>query len=310
MAKRERKNPATKFLQQAQSRSIQELIEGYARYLLSEAGAFLLPVELDRVLAHFNIPKRVVGLAGQRALTTPDLIILVEEGDRQTVQSFSTAHELMELLYIALDHGDGAHVSDDVFAAFKTSKEEWCERGAAELVMPRQLVLPEVQLLDPGLGGGGYLAQRCGVSLTAALRRLLELKEVHGAVVVWRYGHSSRQYVPSRLGQSNFFGDLTAMDPPPKLRVARVYPGLDVYIPLEKSVEDTTHIYQAFANGGESRGVDMLDLGTVKGSFYTESLLVTWSGEPVVLSVLIPQFVPRRSRRNSDKVGVDFWRLP
>lgn len=289
MARRERKNPATTFLQLAQCSSIRELLEGYARYLLSEASAFLLPVDVDRVLAHFNIPKRVVGLAGQRALTTPDLVILVEEGDRHTVQSFSTAHELMELLYIALDRGAGAQVCDDVVAEFKNAKEKWCERGAAELVMPRELVLSEVQRLYPGLAGGRYLAQQCRVSLTAALRKLLELKEVRGAVVVWRYGHSSRQYVPSRVGQSNFLGDITAMDLPGKLRVARVYSWLDNYIPLEKSIDDCTHIYQAFANGGESRGVDELDLGTMKGSFYSESSLVTWSGKPMVLSVLILQ---------------------
>lgn len=289
MASRERKNPATSFLQIARSSSVQELIEGYARHLLSEAGAFMLPVDLDQVLAHFGIPKRSVGLAGQRALTTPDLTILVEEGDRHTVQTFSTAHELMELLYVALDHGDGAHISDDLVNEFTHAKEKWCERGAAEVVMPRELLLPEVHELDPGLSGGRYVAQRCRVSLTAALRRLLELKGVRGAVVVWRHGHSPRQYVPSRVGQANFFGDPTAMDPPGRLRVARVYPGLDVYIPLEKSVDDSTHIYQAYANGGESRGTDVLDFGSVKGSFYSESLSVTWSGEQRVLSVLIVQ---------------------
>jgi hypothetical protein len=243
VAGRDRRNPATAYLQTTTANSVAELVNGYARYLLSQTGINAIPIDLERVLTRFSISRRFVGLPGQRALTTPDLAILVEEGDLHTVQVFSTAHELMEFLYLALDEGHGSQLPDELINELCDRKEQWCERGAAELVMPTHMVLSEVQGLESGLDAGRYLARRCGVSLTAALRKLLEVKQVPGAVVVWRNGHSSGQFVPSKVGQGNLFGDPTFMDPPKKLRIGRVFPspGLGIFIPAEKSVGEDTH---------------------------------------------------------------------
>jgi len=287
----EPENPGIAFLRSSSIENVEELIVAYAQYLLHESDAYRIPVWLGRIIKRFRLKSYKERLPGSRGLTTPDLDIFVNVDDTNTVQRFSVAHELMELLFIALKDEGCSWMSEVMFAKLWSAKERLCELGAAELLMPMDLFKPLVEREGVSMGTAEELANLCRVSLTAALRRMLDTDLARCAVIRWRLTHSKRQFVPSKVGQLPLFGDATSMDPLKKLRVERVYTSSSVrasktYIPREKSVDDSTLIFRAYDEGVQTAGYDDLDLATLRGRYYTENRPVKIDGERRVLSLV------------------------
>jgi len=219
------------------------------------------------------------------------LDIFVNIDDDDTVQRFSLAHELIELLLIALKDEGRSWMSEVMFEELWRVKERLCELGAAELLMPMDLFKPLVQQEGVSMATAKKLANLCGASLTATLRRMVDTDLARCAVIRWRLTHSKSQFVPSKVGQLTLFGDATSMDPPKKLRVERVYRSPCVratktFIPPEKSVDDSTLIFRAYEEGVPTAGYEDLDLATLRGRFYSENRPVKIDGERRVLSLL------------------------
>lgn len=272
----------------------------YARYLLHEAKAYQIPVSLKRIITHFGLRSSSASLPGPRALTTPTLDIFVNADDRDSVQRFSVAHELMELLFMALKGGGCPWMSQGTFAELWRAKERVCDLGAAELLMPVDLFMPLVEREGISMATAERLAEQCKVSLTAALRRIVDTNLAGCAVIQWRFKHSKREFVPSAVGQLPLFGDPTSMDPPMKLRVERVYVSSsirksNVFIPREKSVEDTTLVFRAYVERVPTAGYDDLDLAKLRGRYYTENRPVAIDGQRMVLSLVHLQEPPETS---------------
>ena len=284
-------NPGIAFLRTHRSEDVEELIVAYAQYLLRESNAYQIPVWLGRIIKRFRLKSYKARLAGSRGLTTPDLDIFVNVDDANTVQRFSVAHELIEILFIGLKDEGCSWMAEAMFAELRRSKERLCELGAAELLMPMALFKPLVQREGVSITAAENLANLCRASLTAALRRMLDTDLAKCAVIRWRFTHSKRQFVPSKVGQLPLFGDATSMDPPKKLRVDRVYTSPAVrasktFIPRQKSVDDSTLIFRAYDEGVSTAGYDNLDLATLRGRYYTENRPVKIDGEQQVLSLV------------------------
>lgn len=284
-------NPAIGFLRSTRTEEVEELIVAYAQHLLHESKAYHIPVSLLRVIRRFGLQSYRAPLPGSRALTTPALDIFVNADDLSTVQRFSVAHELMELLFMALKDEGYAWMPEEMFAQLWTAKERLCELGAAELLMPMDLFKPLVQGEGVSMATAQRLATLCRVSLTAALRRMLDTDLARCAVIQWRFRHSKREFVPSAVGQLPLFGDATSMDPPKELRVERVYVSSAArdsrtFIPREKSVDHGTLIFRAYEEGVATAGYDDLDLAKLRGRYYTESRPVRIDGERMVISLV------------------------
>jgi len=283
------KNPAIGYLASAEvGSSAEDFVLQYADYVLSAIGCCSLPVDLEGLANCFEIKVRKVSLAGQRAVSTADLDIFVEQDDRETVQRYSTAHEVIEFLFHALSQVR-PQINRELLADLRDHKETLCEIGAAELLMPMRLFKPIVESMGFKLNTGRYLASLCRVSLTAALRRLLDTHVRKAVIVFFRFGHSSAQYVPSDVGQGNLFGPPNLMDPPKKLRVLRTFTpkyGETGFIPFEKSVGNNTSIFECYRIQSYTSGFDDLDLISVKGKFFVESIPISLDGEHIVLSLL------------------------
>ena len=284
-------NPGIAFLRTHRGENAEELIAAYAQYLLHESEACQIPVSLGRIIKHFRLQSYKAPLPGSRGLTTPDLDIFVNVDDTNTVQRFSVAHELMELLLIALKNEGCSWMSEVMFAKLWGAKERLCELGAAELLMPMDLFKPLVQREGVSMGTAEKLANLCRVSLTAAFRRVVDTDLAKCAVIRWRFTHSKTQFVPSKIGQLPLFGDADSMDPPKKLRVERVYVSPSVrasktFIPREKSVDDSTLVFRAYNDGVPTAGYDDLDLARLRGRYYTENRPIKIDGEWRVLSLV------------------------
>lgn len=284
-------NPGIAFLRTHRAETAEELVVTYAQYLLRKSQAYRIPVSLKHIIKHFGLQRHSAPLPGSRGLTTPKLDIFVNIDDDDTVQRFSLAHELMELLFIALKDEGCSWMSEVMFEKLWRVKERLCELGAAELLMPMDLFKPLVQQEGVSMGTAEKLANLCKVSLTATLRRVVDTDLAKCAVIRWRFTHSKTQFVPSKIGQLPLFGDADSMDPPKKLRVERVYVSPSVratktFIPPEKSVNDSTLIFRAYDEGVPTAGYDDLDLARLRGRYYTENRPIKIGGERRVLSLV------------------------
>jgi len=282
-------NPAIGYLASAvESSSAEKFVIRYADYLLGTISCECLPVNLEALIDYFDIKVHKVPLAGQRALSTANLNILVEQDDRETVHRYSIAHEMIEFLFHALNEVR-PNLNQELLNDLQNRKEALCELGAANLLMPMKLFRSLVQRNGFSIDSGKYLASFSRVSLTASLRRMLDTRIRKAVVMYFRYGNSSGEFIPSAVGQTNLFGPPQIMDPPKKLRVLRTYAssyGEAGFIPNEKSIENNTSIFRCYETGTSTSGHDDMDLVSVKGNFFVESIPVSFNGERHVLSLL------------------------
>ena len=282
-------NPAIRYLASTVGgSSAEKFVTQYADYLLGTISCESLPVNLDTMVKHLNIKVHKVPLAGQRALSTSNLNILVEQDDRETVHRYSIAHEMIEFLFHALNE-IRPNLDQELLNDLLNRKESLCELGAANLLMPMKLFRNLVQRMGFSINTGKYLASFSRVSLTASLRRMLDTRIRKAVLIYFRFGNSSGEFIPSTVGQTNLFGPPQLMDPPKKLRVLRTFTssyGEAGFVPNEKSIENNTSIFRCYETGRSISGHDDIDLVSVKGNFFVESIPVSFNGERRVLSLL------------------------
>src|SRR5688572_5270561 len=134
-------NPAVSFLKEFHGEdytTLSSFVDDYTRYLLTEANAYKFPVNLKQVFQHFEISVRPAVLGNRRGLITPDLDVFYNAFDPEQVQLFSQAHELIEPLFLALQDYDLPWLADEELQGFLDDKENYCEYGAAQLLMPME----------------------------------------------------------------------------------------------------------------------------------------------------------------------------
>lgn len=282
-------NPAINYLASAAGNvSAEKFVTQYAGFLLEEISCQGLPVKLEAVVKQYHINVHKVSLAGQRGMSIPALGIFLEQDDRETVQRYSLAHEIIEFLFHAIDQTH-PKLNSELLIDLRSRKEALCELGAANLLMPMKFFKPVVQRMGFNTDTGKYLASASRVSLTAALRRMLDTRIRRGILVYFTLSNSSGEFIPSAVKQSNMFGPLEFMDPPKKMRVSRMFLssyGEVGFIPREKSVENNTSVFRCYESGIPTSGFNDLNLVAVKGRYFVESMPVSLAGERHVLSLI------------------------
>jgi Zn-dependent peptidase ImmA (M78 family) len=282
------RNPAVDFLSQPHEGSPEEIIAEYARFLLDESNAYQLPVPLERVQQYFGFSVQRSTLSrDQHGFTTEKLSIFLNADDPPTRQKFTLAHELFEVFFFVLkdENSNPTWMSDKCFTALCDRKERYCNRGAADLILPSPLFRDLVAEQPVSLQWAQEIAQRCEVSLNAALYRIIEMRLAPIALVVWRYTHSPRELRTLKALRTN--RDIEATIPPQKMRVAESYlPSDSGFIPKHKSVTSDSSIYQAFREGVTTSGMENLDLVGLRGKYLVESRPFTVENEQRVLSLI------------------------
>lgn len=285
-------NPAALFIDEYGFRQDPEGIRAYADYLLQESRAAITPpVDLERIYERFHMPKPtrqsltdVQGLLASEAYG----MVVVNKDDPPTRQRFTEAHELMECLFKLLKERrswDGQRAGNYRHDA----KEQMCNLGAAELLMPCQLFTQHVNNRGVSFETARDLATTFNVSLTASLVRLARLSDQLYAVVLFRNKHkpSELKHLQRAPVQASLFGADGAILPEKRLRVEwTISNSRTVFVPPDKSVGAETSIHQAWRDGIFTKGLDGLELGKHVGRFSCESLPFLDKGEWLVLSLI------------------------
>jgi hypothetical protein len=289
MSRQEASLSVQAFLSQASATTPETLFASYARSLLDSSGAWALPVPLDRITAHHGFHLRSASLQ-QRGFLHGDTIF-VNSDDPLVVQRFSEGHELMESLAVALADEDTSCLPPGLRQTFRRDKERFCEQGAAELLLPAELVFPLVSSGGLTLARGREISRLCQTSVTATIRRMLEADMEPCIFALLKEGHRKSQVVPSQVGQGVLWGTPEEWDPAAELRVWKRWssPQTQAFLCFNESFSRETSIYQTLSEGivGEIKcAYEMLDLEHISDMCQTESMLVTIDHSDVVMALI------------------------
>lgn len=283
-------HPGRLFLEKHNKVETYDDVLSYAEFLRAEVGLEdVLPVNLEIILNHFDIPKpKSVPLPHQQALLLDSECgaILINSEDPLRRQRFSLAHELAEMLFSVLPHGNGLARRPGGFR--KQTKEKLCDWVAANLLMPQVFIRQQIQKNGLNFECARIISSQCGVSLTAALIQLSRLSSRKHFVVLWRMKNK-----PSEIkntpgpGQLAMFQTTSGL-PPKKLRVEWSIGGPNApFIPKDKSTEVTSNIYGAWEKGIFTLGKEKMTFDNKKaGWFYTENMPFENGTEKCVISLI------------------------
>jgi len=144
------------------------------------------PLTPDRLAAGIGFSWRVAPLAGRDGLLERrSRTILVAAGQAPSRQRFSLAHEVMHYLI----ETDGDLLSDlhDTYEGrqLETALERLCNLGAAEMLLPQEVVARELSAAGPNPRLVWELAASHGVSEAAAAVALSSLLGPEAQVAIW-----------------------------------------------------------------------------------------------------------------------------
>lgn len=241
----------------------QEIVEAQARQFLLEAQQDKFPIDIEGIASLLGIKRRLgeYAFAGRiYAETSGQLVMDLTTYDLPPRRRFTCGHEITHTLFpgfsrearYRVDATVGTHVRE------RSEEEFLCDCGAAELLLPRSMVLDGYPI-SVGLKVVERLAKDAEASLEAAANRLVELASEKVGLIVLEVGHKPADSASLRKGEPI----------PKKLRVryAKCH-GLDVYIPRFKSVGDKGPFAQALEEGELINGV-----GFIPGTDSTEYLI-------------------------------------
>lgn len=267
----------------------------YVDFLRSEPGLDgLIPVDLDLIFHRFQIPDPIQKpLPGQQGLLVDSKngIILINANDPPSRQKFSQAHELVELLFNALPNGkslgNGWMLKRP--GGFKESTKEYlCNWAAANLLMPPDYVNNQIKQYGINFGCARAISDECKISLSAALVQLARISSGNHSVVLWVLKNKPSE-IKSKVpdNQLGLF-DNNKPEPAKKLRVEWSMGSQSApFIPKDKSVEESSQVYEALRTGAFTSGKERLCLDGRKSAWYqTQNLPFNLEDEPQVLSLI------------------------
>jgi Zn-dependent peptidase ImmA (M78 family) len=283
------RHPGQAFLAEHGLLQTEQDVYRYVEFLRQQAGLTdEPPIDLTQIYQAFGIPTPLrAPLADQQGiLVDSDAgLILIKEDDPLVRQRFTEGHELMELLFDAQERLLQGTNTPLPWQA--EQKEQLCDRGAAELLMPTSSFLPQLRSLGFSLRTGQTLANLYQTSLLATLLRMVQHESGAYAVVMWHRALSRREAK----------GCLpTKPQPKKKLRVwwrAKAQGWSSGFIPKNKSIPHDSLIAVAFHSGQPQTGTETLDFGSGPIHCYVEALPMQLGEKACVLSLLhLPSLVP------------------
>lgn len=254
----------------------EEDIWQYAEFLRRAAGLDANPpIDLEAIYHHFGMPLPLrAPLVDQQGILVDSRtgIILIKETDPLVRQRFTEGHELLELLF-------DAHLqSGKRFPWSNRKKEQLCDQGAAELLMPRASFVPRLRRLKISLRTAQILANRYQTSLLATVIRMIHCGVEPCALVMWHCALSRKEL---QYSQNQ-----------PVQRKLRVWWRICTegwtqgFIPKNKSVPHESLIAYAYTVGQPQEGLETLDFGSSAIDCWTEAMPMQVGEKYCVLSLL------------------------
>ena len=142
-------HPGHVFLSQYGPPQSRDDITAYAQFLLRESGIeHKTPTNLSIIYNRFGIPiPRRLSLPHQQGILvdSSEGVIIINEDDPIVRQRFTEGHELTELLFAAIEEQGHAH---SIPCWMWEKKEQLCDHGSAELLMPRPSFCAKLEDLE------------------------------------------------------------------------------------------------------------------------------------------------------------------
>jgi len=283
-------NPAKLFLRDHTVESLADVIV-YTDFLRMESGLSTSPpINMQKIIDHFGMHSpQATSLPQQEGTTIPfhgTPLILIHSGDKPTRQKFTTAHELIELLITEISECIRPdRVKKTIFGM---KNEQICQKGAANLLMPRDSFHPRAMSMGLSFHSAESLADEYEVSLMAALCRLTDMYPKQGIMILWQLRNKPtelRKEVPDN--QIELPGFHPTSLPAPKLRVAWRYGKYKEYfMPIDKSIPKDSSVYEAWENDQFTSGEEIIPFGRYNVKAFIESKPIKINGESHVLSLV------------------------
>ncbi len=234
-----------------------EMFTWKARELVDISELKAPPVD-PRVLARIQGIQRVVvssrlDASGQLTREDGGLVIKLNAKEPIERQNFSCCHEIAHAF--AFDGSPfKSRAAAEVFACSPSSPEEyWCDRAAAEMLMPEKLFAPLALDLSPGIASLVTLSRLFASSIMATIVRLGQVAVWQVVFIVWKF--------------------TLRFESSPKLRVFwSVRPsGYRCYIPRHATADPSSGIYATFVASQSTCEHESLDLGSLRGKYLVEN---------------------------------------
>lgn len=234
------------------SRTPEDAIAQEVGRILAEAGQTALPIDVEGIASLLGIKRRLIDAPfAARIYVEPSgqlvMDLLVTDGEPR--RRFSCAHEIIHTLFPGFRHESRYRV--DVQTSDhrrERSEEEYlCDYGAAELLMPAQMLVGSRHDLRQGLAAIEDLAQDAAVSLEAAGNRLVSLSQEQVVFLVLEVGHKPADARPLARGE--------AVAPRLRVRYSTSSPELPLFIPRHKSADLESPLVSALATERSVIGV-------------------------------------------------------
>jgi Zn-dependent peptidase ImmA (M78 family) len=218
-------------------------------------------------------------------------IILINSSDPEKRQKFTKAHELVEMLFVELSQGKDLGRGWELRrpGGFKEGAKEFlCNWTAANLLMPTHYVQSEIKKRGANFDCARAIADTCEVSLSAALIQLARNSNEGHFVVLWRMKNK-----PAELKNKSDTSQMTMFEvkntaPAKKLRVEWSLGGRNSpFIPRDKSVENSSLIYQAWEKNAFTSGEVNISIDNRNPAWFSsENMPFTINSERYVISLV------------------------
>lgn len=255
-----------KLIDRHPGRPAEQIIERHADKLRREAEQHELPIDVELIASVQGVKHRRAAhdFAGRiYADLDGQLVMDLNHNDGTERQRFTCAHELIHLAFPNFKKETRYRLdAKDPGQNGRNAEEEYlCDLGAANLLMPRELVA-DIYSLDEGLAGVERLARDAQVSLQAAGNRLVSLTGKAGAFLVFEWTHKPADRPALRRGQ----------DVPKCLRLR--YGSIaanTAYLPKFKSTDNDSVFGRAWHGRDRERGRELLPGAERLGPFDVEA---------------------------------------
>jgi hypothetical protein len=252
----------------------------YADFLRQEAGLSPGPLaSLEAIYQRFGMQRPDLARLPVRrgfVLNSDTGHIVIAEDDPASVQRFTEGHELFELLFAVLPPD-----TPSILRLF-ARKESLCDMGSAYLLMDAASYSARIRQLGVSLGSVRQLAVEYRVSLTAALRRVVELAPGRHVMVVWYFGYAPDHSYRESTEHRTVISERRTR----RLRIAWAWDSDGTYVPRDQVVPEDTSIYRAYELGLMTAGRDQLGLVGLSGVCLCENKPFRASPERKVMSLI------------------------
>ncbi|MGZ4753426.1 MAG: ImmA/IrrE family metallo-endopeptidase [Acidimicrobiia bacterium] len=235
-------------LRKHRARDPEVAIEAYVREQLAAGRQQKLPIDVNGLASLLGIKQRIDSFpfAGRiYAEPSGQLVMDLNGDDYQPRQRFTCAHEIIHTAFPGFQKQE-RYRSDSATGGYTVRDEEeyLCDKGAASLLMPANLVAEGFHL-DDGLDAVEALNTEAKVSLEAAGNRLISLANRPAMMLVLELANKPADRAAMRRG--------AVVEPRLRVRYCTAT-DMRAFVPRHKSVADDSLFVRALETGRKQQG--------------------------------------------------------